>query len=104
MIARVKVAKQLIDAGLYDSKAAAGILMVIAGVIAEIAHKVSEKPELVTALPPSVRVALDWLLALAPVAELLIIVGGALASQGKPLLPPAPLTGAPSLLDDEREP
>lgn len=101
MIARLRFTKQLISAGLYQTQAAAGIVLVIAGAIAEIAHKVSEKPETLSALPVAVQTVVGWLLALAPVAELLVIVGGVMAAQGKKLIPSAPLTGAPSLLDDE---
>ena len=101
MIARLRFTKQLMTAGLYETRAAAGMALVVAGAIVEIAHKVSEKPEVLAGLPASVQTVVGWLLALAPFAELLVIVGGVMAAQGKKLLPATPLTGAPSLLDDE---
>jgi hypothetical protein len=101
MIARLKFATQLASAGLYQTQAAAGVTLLVAGVIAEVAHKLAERPDLIAALPAWAQSTVQALQALAPIAELLLLVGGTLAAQGKPILPKAPLAAAPSLLDDE---
>ncbi len=103
MIARLRLTTQLMRAGLYDTQAAAGMALVVAGAVVEVAHKLTERPDILEHLPPWLQSAVQALLALAPAAELLVIVGGVMAAQGKKLIPATPITGTPSVLDKESD-
>jgi hypothetical protein len=98
MIARVKVAKQLLDAGLYEAR---GLLASIAGLISALGALAALDPAM---LPASLQPYSAQIHDLGKWAVLIGVISGAIAAQSKPPIPPAPLTGAPSLLDDEREP
>jgi len=87
--------------GRYDPRALIGLIIGAAGVVAEIAHKISERPEMVAGLPAVVQPIVAALVSMAPVAELLLLLGLGVAAQGKPPIVSTPLAGAPSLLDDE---
>jgi hypothetical protein len=89
MLARLALTKQLIADGTYKAQAAAGWVLLVAGAIAELAHKIAEKPDMLAQLPPLIQTALGYLLAVAPIAELLIIVGGTMAAQGEKMIPKA---------------
>lgn len=97
MIARLKLAKQLIDAGLYEAR---GVLASVAGLISALGVLAALDPAM---LPTQLHPFAAQIHDLGKWAVLVGVISGAVAAQSKPPIPPAPLTGAPSLLDDERD-
>jgi hypothetical protein len=95
MIERIRYAKQLFDAGLYELR---GLVATLAGLLAGLgvfaALDPSMLPSALVPFAPQIHDMGKW-------ALLAGVISGGVAAQSKKVLPPAPLAGAPSLLDDE---
>ena len=73
---RLKLTLTAIDAGTYDYTAVIGLMVSVAGLIVDAAGQAD-------ALPPEVR---PLVIAAAPYARLVALLGGLIAAQGKSVL------------------
>ena len=95
MIARLKFAKQLFDAGLLELR---GLVMGILDIAGKLSVLAALAPEM---MPEPLRPYHPWFVKIGIWALGISFIAGLFVMQSKRAIPQLPVAGAPSLLDDE---
>lgn len=95
MLERMRFTARVMRAGLYQWRGLVASIVGVAGLLTGLAALDPDiLPALLQPYAGTIREIGRW-------ALLIVGVAGGVAAQGKPVLVPTPLTGAPTLLDDE---